>query len=184
MHRHGILRWYWRRAAAGAPLVEKGALNAVMAGCRPEYLPWVIAALEAACTDEFNVHGVMATTMGASIGGKPNAGKPGTVVGEILDFSCYLQIGKHGEKHRSCAQKCFTAGQPVGLLAQDHAGAADRLLYRRMDDPSLRTILSTSPTVAVLGIHHDPSRPANYVPAYLHQRGYPRSRKPRRSKWW
>ena len=34
-----------------------------MAGCRPEYLPWVIAALQAVCTDEFNIHGVLATTM-------------------------------------------------------------------------------------------------------------------------
>ena len=46
--------------------VEKVAINAVMAGCRPEYLPVVIAALEAVCTDEFNAHGVWATTMGAS----------------------------------------------------------------------------------------------------------------------
>ncbi len=43
--------------------VEKIAINAVMAGCKPEYLPWVIAALEAICTDEFNIHGVLATTM-------------------------------------------------------------------------------------------------------------------------
>src|SRR3954469_6684792 len=43
--------------------VEKVAINAVMAGCKPEYLPWVIAALEAVCTDEFNIHGVLATTM-------------------------------------------------------------------------------------------------------------------------
>jgi hypothetical protein len=43
--------------------VEKVAINAVMAGCRPEHLPVVLAALEAACTDEFNVHGVLATTM-------------------------------------------------------------------------------------------------------------------------
>ena len=42
--------------------VEKVAINAVMAGCRPEYLPVVIAAAEAACTDEFNLHGVLATT--------------------------------------------------------------------------------------------------------------------------
>lgn len=42
--------------------VEKIAINAVMAGCRPEYLPVVIAATEAACTDEFNLHGVLATT--------------------------------------------------------------------------------------------------------------------------
>jgi peroxiredoxin len=50
-----------------APLtVEKVAVNAVMAGCRPEYLPVVLAALEAICTDEFNIHGVMATTWGAT----------------------------------------------------------------------------------------------------------------------
>jgi hypothetical protein len=42
--------------------VEKVAINAVMAGCRPEYLPVVLAALEAVCTDEFNMHGVLATT--------------------------------------------------------------------------------------------------------------------------
>lgn len=50
----------------GDATVEKIAINAVMAGCKPEYLPVVIAAVEAVCTDEFNIHGVMATTMGAS----------------------------------------------------------------------------------------------------------------------
>ena len=34
-----------------------------MAGCKPEYLPWVLTAVEAACTDEFNIHGLLATTM-------------------------------------------------------------------------------------------------------------------------
>ena len=43
--------------------VEKVAINAVMAGCRPEHLPWVLAAVEAVCNDEFNMHGVLATTM-------------------------------------------------------------------------------------------------------------------------
>lgn len=57
-----------------------------------------------------------ATTLGASVDGKPNPGAAKTVVGEIIDFSCYLQVGKHGEKHRDCAQKCFRAGQPIGLL--------------------------------------------------------------------
>jgi len=45
--------------------VEKVAINAVMAGCKPEYLPVVLAAVEAACTDEFNIHGLLATTMPA-----------------------------------------------------------------------------------------------------------------------
>ena len=43
--------------------VEKVAINAVLAGAKPEYMPVILAALEAACTDEFNIHGVLATTM-------------------------------------------------------------------------------------------------------------------------
>ena len=42
--------------------IEKVAVNAVMAGCLPEHLPVVLAALEGACTDEFNMHGLLATT--------------------------------------------------------------------------------------------------------------------------
>jgi hypothetical protein len=61
-----------------------------------------------------------ATTLGASVDGKPNPGaRIVTVTGEIVDFSCYLQVGKHGDKHRDCAQKCFRNSQPVGLLAGD-----------------------------------------------------------------
>ena len=43
--------------------VEKVALNAVLAGCKPEYLPIVLAAVEAALIDEFGMHGVLCTTM-------------------------------------------------------------------------------------------------------------------------
>ena len=60
-----------------------------------------------------------ATTVGAAVDGKANPGKVVTLVGEIVDFSCYLQVGKHGEKHRACGQKCFTAGQPIGLLTEN-----------------------------------------------------------------
>lgn len=43
--------------------VEKVAINAVMAGCKPEYMPVVLAALEAALADEFGMHGILCTTM-------------------------------------------------------------------------------------------------------------------------
>ena len=46
----------------GRATVEKVAINAVMAGCRPEYLPVVIAAVEAACDPAFNLHGVATST--------------------------------------------------------------------------------------------------------------------------
>jgi hypothetical protein len=42
--------------------VEKVAINAVMAGCKPEYMPVVLAAVEAALMDEFCMHGLLATT--------------------------------------------------------------------------------------------------------------------------
>ena len=39
-------------------------------------------------------------------------------------------------------------------------------------DAQLREILSTSPTIAVLGIHIEPEKAAFYVPEYLHDEGY------------
>ena len=38
---------------------------------------------------------------------------------EIVDYSCYLQLGKHGGKHRDCGQKCLKAGMPIGLLTEE-----------------------------------------------------------------
>ncbi len=46
----------------GRATVEKIAINAVMAGCKPVYLPAVVAAVEAACDPVFNLHGQAATT--------------------------------------------------------------------------------------------------------------------------
>ena len=46
----------------GRLTVEKAAVNAVMAGCRPEYLPVVLAAAECACDAAFNLHGVATST--------------------------------------------------------------------------------------------------------------------------
>jgi len=46
----------------GAATVEKLAVNAVMAGCLPEYLPVLIAAVEAMSDPAFNFYGIQATT--------------------------------------------------------------------------------------------------------------------------
>ena len=45
------------------------------------------------------------TSVAAGVDSKPQPGTPITRVGEIVDFSCYIQLGKHGEKHRACGQK-------------------------------------------------------------------------------
>ena len=59
------------------------------------------------------------TTVAAAVDQKPLTGKVVTVVGEIIDLSCYTSLGKHGAKHRDCGQKCVKNGEPVGLLAKD-----------------------------------------------------------------
>jgi hypothetical protein len=43
-------------------------------------------------------------------------GKPVTITGEIVDVSCYLQLGKRGEAHIPCGSKCIENGQPIGLV--------------------------------------------------------------------
>ena len=46
----------------GAATVERVAINAVMAGCLPAYLPVVLAAVEAISDPAFNLYGIQATT--------------------------------------------------------------------------------------------------------------------------
>jgi len=48
--------------AFGAATVERIAVNAVMAGCRPEYLPVLIAAAEAIAVPRFNLGAIQTTT--------------------------------------------------------------------------------------------------------------------------
>ena len=58
------------------------------------------------------------TSVAAGVDSKPQPGTATSQVGEIVDFSCYIQLGKHGEKHRACGQKCVQNGQPIGLLTK------------------------------------------------------------------
>lgn len=46
----------------GAATVEKIAINAIMAGCRPEYLPVIITAIEAMVHPDYNLYGRQTTT--------------------------------------------------------------------------------------------------------------------------
>ena len=46
---------------------EKAAVNAVMAGCRPEYFPVVATVVEAVCEEPFNLHAITVSTAGAAV---------------------------------------------------------------------------------------------------------------------
>ncbi|MGH7262781.1 MAG: hypothetical protein ACREH7_02495 [Candidatus Rokuibacteriota bacterium] len=96
----------------GRATVEKIAVNAVMAGCRPEYLPVVIAGVEAMCDEAFDLHGVAATT---------NFSSPLFVInGPIrkrLDVNC--GVGVFGPGWRANA----TIGRSLRLIAVNLGGA-------------------------------------------------------------
>jgi peroxiredoxin len=97
----------------GEATVEKIAINAVMAGCKPEYLPVVIAGVEAVCTDAFNIHGVTATTMGAA---------PVMIVnGPIREkIGMNAGLGALGAGNRANA----TIGRALRLVVRNVGGAA------------------------------------------------------------
>jgi peroxiredoxin len=91
--------------------VEKIAINAVMAGCKPDYLPVVIAAVEAICTPEFNIHGVTATTYGAT---------PIIVVNGPIRHKIGMNMGINvfGQGNRANA----TIGRAVKLVVRNVGG--------------------------------------------------------------
>src|SRR5436190_1431836 len=96
----------------GRATVEKVAVNAVMAGCRPEYLPVVLAAVEAVCDEVFDLHGVSATT---------NAPAPLVIVNgplrATLDVNC--GAGVFGSGWRANA----TIGRALRLVCVNVGGA-------------------------------------------------------------
>ncbi|MBI4041443.1 MAG: hypothetical protein HY390_06215 [Deltaproteobacteria bacterium] len=59
------------------------------------------------------------TTVEAGVLKKPLEGKVVTRVGEIIDVSCYTQLGKHGADHAECAKSCLLEGEPMGLLEEN-----------------------------------------------------------------
>jgi hypothetical protein len=48
-------------------IAEKAAINAVMAGCRPEYMPVVVAAVRSLCAPAFAYHGPASSTGGSAM---------------------------------------------------------------------------------------------------------------------
>lgn len=91
--------------------VEKVAVNAVMAGCRPEYCPVVLAVIEAACSEEFNLHGVLATTFSAG---------PVVIVNGPVSRAIGLNSGVNlfGQGHRANS----TIGRALQLVVRNVGG--------------------------------------------------------------
>jgi hypothetical protein len=85
------------------------------------------------------------------------SGQVATVTGEVVDVSCYLQLGKRGEAHIACGTKCIANGQPIGIV-----DAEDRLTIvmaeehhpRRDGQVELKSVLGPllAKTVTLTGV--------------------------------
>ena len=91
---------------------EKVAVNSVMAGCKPEYFKIVLAAVEAMCDPQFNLHAVTASTQGSAVLAVVN----GPIAGEVgLNSS----ISVFGPGHRANA----TIGRAIRLVIINATGS-------------------------------------------------------------
>jgi hypothetical protein len=103
----------------GTCTVEKVAINAVLAGCKPEFMPVLLAALEAALEPVFTLHGVLATTYFSS---------PVIIVNGPVARAIGMNSGINvlGQGNRANA----TIGRALNLIVQNvgggRPGEADR----------------------------------------------------------
>lgn len=97
--------------------VEKVAINSVMAGCLPEYFPVVLAAIEAMCEPQFNLHAITVSTMGAAVLAVVN----GPVANDLAMNS---SVSVFGPGHRANA----TIGRAIRLVIINVTGAVPGVL--------------------------------------------------------
>jgi hypothetical protein len=119
--------------------VEKIAINAVMAGCRAEYLPVVLAAVEAMCDEAFDLHGVSATT---------NAPAPLVIVNGPIRAELEINSGAgvFGSGWRANA----TIGRAVRLVSVNLGGA-------KPGDVSMSTLAHPGRYTYCIGEHEEAS---------------------------
>lgn len=103
----------------GVTTVEAVAINAVMAGCRPEYFPVVLAAVEAVLEPAFNLFAVQSTTHPCS----PLLIVNGPIAAEL---GINARYGAFGPGHRANA----TIGRAMRLTLLNVGGGAPGVLDR------------------------------------------------------
>jgi hypothetical protein len=96
----------------GEATLEKVAINAVMAGCRPEYFPVVVAAVEAVCAPRFNLYALNTTTCCATPALMIN-GPARHALGIECGYSC---LGHNGRANA-------TIGRALRLVMRNVGGA-------------------------------------------------------------
>jgi hypothetical protein len=113
--------------------VEKVAINAVMAGCRPEYFPVVLGLVEAMADPGFPLHAANASTGGMALGFVVN----GPIRNE-LNMNCRGNVLGPGNRANSTIGRALRLTQINGMGSVAGAGNDSNL------EPALRPILDRS----------------------------------------
>ncbi len=96
----------------GEATVEKVAINAVMAGCKPEYFPVVLAGVEALCDERFCTHGLSVTLL---------SGAPLAIIHGPVRRQIGLNCGHNALGHGFRANA--TIGRALRLVIMNIGGA-------------------------------------------------------------
>ena len=91
--------------------VEKAAINAVLAGCKPEYMPVLLAALEASLDPGFTLHGILCSTCFSS----PLIVVNGPVA-QRIGMNCGLNVLGQGNRANA------TIGRALNLIVRNVGG--------------------------------------------------------------
>jgi hypothetical protein len=113
--------------------VEKAAINSVMAGCRPEYFPVVLALIEAMGDPGFHLHAANASTGGMAIGFVVN----GPIRNE-LSMNCRGNVLGPGNRANSTIGRALRLNQINAMGSVPGAGNDPNL------EPTARPILDRS----------------------------------------
>lgn len=95
----------------GEATLEKIAINSVMAGCPPRYLPVIVAAVQAMAVKEFNLYGIQGTTNPVT----PMAVVNGPIARE-LGFNCSTNMLGPGNRANA------TVGRAIRLIMLNIGG--------------------------------------------------------------
>ncbi len=111
--------------------VEKVAINAVMAGCLPQYLPVVLGIVEAMGDPEFGLHAINATTGGSAVGFVVNG-----PVRRRLEMNCRGNVLGPGNRANSTIGRAVRLTQinamgSVSGAGNEAAGGAGRPILDR-----------------------------------------------------
>jgi hypothetical protein len=79
------------------------------------------------------------------------AGQMKTIVGDVIDVSCYVAAGAKGGKHMMCATGCLKTGEPAGILEEKTGKVYLVVTNDHVTNPNIKVLPLAGKAVEVSG---------------------------------